>query len=151
MTKSALAATSLIAAVPGGFLAFLTVKAFLDHADKMGGMLQVVTGTTLLVSGLMALSPAAILLFSKRAPKAEEAAAPAGAVGAAATAAAAAEETVLVPGSKGSTDETTSEVDDEFGLESFGEEPEAEVEAGESGESMDLDDEAFEFDDEEFK
>lgn len=148
MTKSALAATSLVAAVPSGFLAFLTVKAFLDHADKMGGMLQVVTGTALLVSGLMTLSPVAILLFGKRSPKAEDAAATAGV---AASSAAAAEETVLVPSPKGSVDETSSEVDDAFGLEDFGADVAAEVEDSEPAESMDLDDDAFEFDDDEFK
>lgn len=73
MTKSALAATSLVAAVPGGFMAYLAVMAFMNHMAAMPVLLQAVVGATLLCSAMMALSPLGILLFSKGAPKAAKA------------------------------------------------------------------------------
>jgi hypothetical protein len=83
VTKGNLVATSLVGAIPAAGLAYLTVMAFIHFADKMATMLQVVTGTALVFSVLMALSPFAILLFVKSGaalePKAEAAAAVAGA------------------------------------------------------------------------
>ena len=63
MTKSQTALTSLVAAVPGGFLAYLLVMAFLGHADQMGGMLNGVVGVALLCSIAAALTPVGIMLF----------------------------------------------------------------------------------------
>jgi UPF0716 family protein affecting phage T7 exclusion len=56
-------ATSLVAAVPAAFLAFLMVSTFLGNADKMSGILMGLAGVTLLVSGLVAAMPIGILLF----------------------------------------------------------------------------------------
>lgn len=54
---------SLVAAVPGGILAFLLVMAFLSHADDMGGTLNGIVGFTLLCSVAAALMPVGIMLF----------------------------------------------------------------------------------------
>jgi hypothetical protein len=65
VTKGNLVATSLVGAIPGAALAYLTIMAFIHFADRMATMLQVVTGTALVCSVAMALSPFAILLFMK--------------------------------------------------------------------------------------
>lgn len=157
MTRGALATTSLVAAVPAGFLAYLTVRAFLDHADKMATMLQVVTGTTLLFSVLMALSPFAILLFV-RTPAVE------GAESAASEPAAVPQMSrvpAAVAAGGGGEDETVDEFSagaDEFdssdGLGAVDEESGSaegfdEFSAESEEDSFALDDDAFEFEDEE--
>lgn len=69
MNRISLALTSLVAAIPGGFMAYLCIKAFLSYTENMPTMLSVVNGVTLLVCVLLALLPFAILLFIKGKPK----------------------------------------------------------------------------------
>jgi hypothetical protein len=154
VTKTALMGTSLVAAIPGGFLAYLTICAFVYHAEKMATMLQVVTGTTLVFSVLMALSPFAILLFVRTAA----------AAGSASDAAATPQPhdlSGLHPRAEGPAqlsegDETVDEVfatgleEEELGG-AEGRDELAEVSADESSGSFELDDEEFEFDDEDLK
>lgn len=153
MTKAALMGTSLVAAIPGGFLAYLTIRAFVYHAEKMATMLQVVTGTTLVFSVLMALSPFAILLFVRTA-------ATAGSEAEAAAPTAAPNLSGLKQGAPALLSEGDETVDEEFaaaGLEAGefgGEEGIDEMEesaSGESSGSLELDDEEFEFNDEDLK
>lgn len=155
MTKTALMGTSLVAAIPGGFLAYLTICAFVYHAEKMATMLQVVTGTTLVFSVLMALSPFAILLFVRTAIAAEGP-----------TEAAATPQAPNLPGLQAGAagaalpSEGDETVDEEFaaagweeaelGGEEEGEEL-AEASSDESSGSFELDDAEFEFDDEDLK
>ncbi|MEZ6055738.1 MAG: hypothetical protein R3C01_03445 [Planctomycetaceae bacterium] len=88
MTRNSLALTSLVAAIPGGFMAYLLIMAFLSNPEKMPTMLNVVNGVALLVSVLLALGPIAILLFIRVKPSNEETAEAVGAgTGAAAIAA----------------------------------------------------------------
>jgi hypothetical protein len=152
VTKSALAATSLVAAVPGGFMAYLAVMAFLNHLDGMPTMLMVVTGTALAFSALMALTPVGILLFSKGTPKPDKKEES----GLAETAAVA-----TVP-ARDSTAEEESEAADETGFtpaEDFETESADDAVGAASEETMlssgdsefELEDDAFEFDDEDSK
>lgn len=46
MGKTSLAATSLIAALPGAVMTYIGVMAFLGYAEKMPGMLKIVAGAT---------------------------------------------------------------------------------------------------------
>lgn len=71
MSKLSFFFTTLVAAIPAAFLAYLCVMAFLMHADTLPGVLMAVTGLTLLLSvGIVAL-PVAVLL-RKGAPKPAE-------------------------------------------------------------------------------
>jgi hypothetical protein len=71
VTKLSFFFTTLVAAIPAAFLAYLCVMAFLMHADTLPGMLMVVAGLTLLLSvGIVAL-PVAVLL-RKGSPKLAE-------------------------------------------------------------------------------
>lgn len=72
MSKLNLMLLSLVAAVPGGVLAYLMVAAFLTRSGDMTGTFQILAGLTLVVSALVAVVPIGILLFSKKEPKAEE-------------------------------------------------------------------------------
>lgn len=155
MTKAALMGTSLVAAIPGGFLAYLTIRAFVYHAEKMATMLQVVTGTTLVFSVLMALAPFAILLFV-RTPSAAGSEAEA----------AAASQTPNLSGLKGGAaaaallSEGEETVDEELAAAGLDEEEFGggegfegveESSSGESSGSLELDEDEFEFDDEDLK
>ena len=156
MTKAALMGTSLVAAIPGGFLAYLTIRAFVYHAEKMATMLQVVTGTTLVFSVLMALSPFAILLFVRTASAAAateaKAASPAEAPNLSGLKGGAAAPVLFSEG-----DETVDEElaaagfdEEEFGGGEESDERE-ESASGESSGSLELDEDEFEFNDEDFK
>lgn len=72
MSKTSLALTSLVAAVPAAFLAYLMVMTFLSRAEHMTGMMQVLAGMTLLVSAVMMAMPAGILIFGPKAGKAKK-------------------------------------------------------------------------------
>jgi hypothetical protein len=163
VTKTATAATSLVAALPAAFLAYLGVMAFLQHADAMPMMLQVVTGLTLLIAVLMFLSPFAVLLFmrgAKAAPEAEVGAATAATPAAAAAVAAAPiaaeagseealefdDELAAEPASDLELEAPSSDLD----LEATGSEDELTAEPA-SDDAFEFDDEDFQFDDEEFK
>ena len=63
MSKTNLALSSLIAAIPGGFLAYLLVMAFLHHIGDMPMMLQVLVGLALVGCVVATLSPVGILVF----------------------------------------------------------------------------------------
>ena len=58
MSKLQLPLISLVAAIPGGFLAYLLVMAFLNHAESMP--------TTLLMSGVLVLMPLGALIFGPK-------------------------------------------------------------------------------------
>ncbi|QDT80380.1 hypothetical protein Mal35_38510 [Gimesia maris] len=66
MSKLQLPLISLVAAIPGGFLAYLLVMAFLNHAESMPTMLLAVAGTTLLMSGVLVLLPIGALIFGPK-------------------------------------------------------------------------------------
>ncbi|EDL59583.1 hypothetical protein [Gimesia maris] len=66
MSKLQLPLISLVAAIPGGFLAYLLVMAFLNHAESMPTMLLAVAGTTLLMSGVLVLMPLGALIFGPK-------------------------------------------------------------------------------------
>lgn len=154
VTKSALAATSSIAAIPGAFMAYLAVMAFLNHLEGMPTMLTVVIGVTLLFSALMALSPFAILLFSKGSPKA--AAEPAGGLAETAAVAAVPARDSKAGAESEQADETGFTPAEDFAAESGGEEDLGDVEAEEtiaatSDDAFEFEDDAFEFDDEDSK
>jgi hypothetical protein len=67
------ALTSLVAALPAAFLAFLLVsQGFLKNVGNMGPLLMVMVGGTLALSGFVVLVPAAIMVFGG--PKTKKAA-----------------------------------------------------------------------------
>lgn len=72
MSKSQLALTSLVAALPGGWLAYLMVMAYLGPgAGGWSIIVKGLTGTLLLVGATLAVMPIGILLFSgPKTPKA---------------------------------------------------------------------------------
>lgn len=153
MTKAALMGTSLVAAIPGGFLAYLTIRAFVYHAEKIATMLQVVTGTTLVFSVLMALAPFAILLFVRTpAAAGSEAAAPAQSPNLAGLKGGAAAAALLSEGEETVDEELAAAGldEEEFGGgEGF--EGLEESSSGESSGSLELDEDEFEFNDEDLK
>jgi len=68
------ALTSLVAALPAAFLAFLLVsQGFLKNVSNMGPLLMIMVGGTLALSGFVVLVPAAIMVFGG--PKTKKAAA----------------------------------------------------------------------------
>ncbi len=66
MGKFSLAVVSLIAAVPGGVLAFLVIRAFLSKTEKMSGMMIGLAATTLLMAVIVTLLPVFVLLFGSK-------------------------------------------------------------------------------------
>lgn len=64
MTKTKFALTSLVAAGPAAFLAYLLVMAFLNDIQAMPMLLQVLVGITLAGCVVAALSPVGILVFA---------------------------------------------------------------------------------------
>ena len=62
MSKLNLAAVSLVAAIPAGVLAFFSIYAFLNYAEEMQTMMQVVNGITLLAAVILILVPFVIML-----------------------------------------------------------------------------------------
>ena len=66
MNKLSLAAVSLVAAIPAGFLAVLMALAFLRHAEHMKTTLLVLAGLTLAVSALVTVMPFGILIFGAK-------------------------------------------------------------------------------------
>ena len=73
MNKNQLALTSLTAALPGAFLAYLMVAAFLTGFEHMAMTLQALAGLTLLVSAGVALMPVAIIVFGPKVEKPKKA------------------------------------------------------------------------------
>src|SRR5262245_57125199 len=71
MNKNALCLTSLVAAVPGAWLAVLMVMAFISYAGGWSFLVKGVAGILLLVGGMLAVMPIAIfVLAGPRAAKA---------------------------------------------------------------------------------
>lgn len=58
------ALTSLVAAIPAGFLAYSLVMVFLDRADRLTTIMQVMVGLTLACAALVTLMPFGLLIFS---------------------------------------------------------------------------------------
>ena len=65
MSRMALAALSLIAAIPAGILAAVGIMAFLTHTEHMQPLVMVVTGGATAMGVLLALTPI-IILVGKR-------------------------------------------------------------------------------------
>ena len=63
MGRTQRALTSLVAAIPAGFLAYLLVEVFLKRADTLPTMMKVLVGVTLLCAALVALIPFGLLIF----------------------------------------------------------------------------------------
>lgn len=72
MSKWNLIAVSIVAAVPGAFLAYLMVDAFLSGADAMSGTMMALVGITLATSATMALTPVGIAVFGGKEPAVAE-------------------------------------------------------------------------------
>jgi hypothetical protein len=70
VTKNALCLTSLVAAVPGAWLAVLMVMAFVNHAGGWSVTLQGLAGILLLIGSTLALMPVGIYVLMG--PKAEK-------------------------------------------------------------------------------
>ena len=73
VSKISFFVTTLLAAIPAAFLAYLCVAAFLFHSDALSGVLMGLIGLTLLLSVVVAALPAAVLL-KKGGPKSAKAA-----------------------------------------------------------------------------
>ncbi|QDT63259.1 hypothetical protein [Calycomorphotria hydatis] len=69
MGKITFAITSLVAAIPAGFLGYLVVMAFLNQFEHLPVMLSVVLGFTLLICLLVVAAPVAILLGPSPEPR----------------------------------------------------------------------------------
>ena len=63
MGRTQRALTSLVAAIPAGFLAYLLVVVFLKQADTLPTMMKVIVGVALLCAVLVALMPFGLLIF----------------------------------------------------------------------------------------
>jgi hypothetical protein len=79
VTKSSLALVTIVAAIPGAFLAFVLVTSLLHFFSDMPGMFVGLVALTLLSAALAALMPIGVMLFSgksggavAKAPKAEK-------------------------------------------------------------------------------
>ena len=73
MNKTQASLVSLVAAVPGGLLAYGMIMSFLHYSDKSPLSLKVISGMSLVMGLLLALLPFAILAFGgPRAAKALE-------------------------------------------------------------------------------
>ncbi len=69
MGRTQRALTSLVAAIPAGFLAYLLVMVFLSRADSLTMMTQIVVGVTLLCAALVALMPIGLMIFTGKKAK----------------------------------------------------------------------------------
>ncbi len=69
MSKLSLLLTSLVAAIPGGYLTYLMVMTFLNRADQMSGTLMGLAGLTLAMSACITLTPFGIAIFTPKGEK----------------------------------------------------------------------------------
>ncbi len=148
MQKNQLAATSLVAAIPAGILAVLLIMGFLRSTDRMTGVLIGVNAVALLMAILVALMPAAVMIFYGRERTEKKPKEDAGVSAAAAAA----------PGTTGAVTAEILTEDAEEAVEEVGFEDEAvatETDAYEFNademEDVESADEAFEFEDEDEK
>ena len=72
MGKLSLAGTSLVAAIPGGVLAYLMLMAVLNNLESMPTILKVSTISLLVVAGLITLFPFFILVYGPKSANAEK-------------------------------------------------------------------------------
>jgi hypothetical protein len=70
VSKIGLFLTSLVAAIPGGFMAYLMVMAFLNHSGGPNMWTKALAGMLLCIGGLLGVMPVGILLFAG--PKTEK-------------------------------------------------------------------------------
>lgn len=72
--KKSLSAASLVVAIPGAFLGYLLVMAFLESPgfDNMAGFFKIISGLSLALVTLMVLMPVVILIFGPKAEPAEK-------------------------------------------------------------------------------
>lgn len=66
MGRTQRALTSLVAAIPAGFLSYLLVMVFLNSADSLKMMTQIIAGLTLACSALVTLMPIGLLVMGGR-------------------------------------------------------------------------------------
>lgn len=66
MGRTQRALTSLVAAIPAGFLSYLLVMVFLDQADSLNTKLQIAVGVTLLASVMVTLMPFVLLIPGRK-------------------------------------------------------------------------------------
>lgn len=66
MGRTQRALTSLVAAIPAGFLSYLLVMVFLNQADSLKTTMQAVVGATLLASVIVAVMPFVLLIPGKK-------------------------------------------------------------------------------------
>ena len=66
MSKLHLPLMSLVAAIPAGFLTYLLVMAFLNHAEAMSTTLLGVAGLTVLLSAALTIMPIGALIFGPK-------------------------------------------------------------------------------------
>ena len=64
MGKTGLLCTSIVAAVPAGYLSYELVSTFLTRAEGLETIMYVIAGITLTCSALITITPVGILLFS---------------------------------------------------------------------------------------
>lgn len=64
MGRTQRALTSLVAAIPAGFLAYSLVMVFLNRADSLTTIMQLLVGVTLACAALVTLMPFGLLIFS---------------------------------------------------------------------------------------
>jgi len=149
MGKTQTAASSLVLALPAGFLAFLTIMAGLQNTENMPTLLMAVVWATAGLSALMALFPVGILLFMKSGAAPAAAAATAGSAAAASGISEASEPEVHGAIEEGDLAETTDLGDlGESESEVLEDEPLDEVEGlGDLDDDLQVDDDAFDLDD----
>lgn len=75
MTKLSLFLTSLVAALPGALLAYLTVMSFIDYGEGSSGVMKGLAGLGAAMGSLLALMPVGILVLV-RSPGSEKKAKP---------------------------------------------------------------------------
>ncbi|MDX1967504.1 MAG: hypothetical protein SFV23_10060 [Planctomycetaceae bacterium] len=71
MTRTQTAAASLVAAIPAGILGALLVMVFLNHAENLKLMTQLLVGGTLAVTAAITFTPFAVLIFGGKKPAAK--------------------------------------------------------------------------------
>lgn len=72
MSRLALAAVSLVAAIPAAWLAVVAILAFVNHTENMGTIILIVNGAATAIGVLLALTPIIILVGKRRGPKEPE-------------------------------------------------------------------------------
>ena len=143
MSKLQLPLMSLVAAIPGGFLTYLLVMAFLNHAEAMSTTLLGVAGLTLLLSAVLTIMPIGALIFgpkgaSKKKKKGEDI-----------------DETDSTDEDDDLVPDSAAELSDEIGVDEFDAEEDDDLASGDEldfGESDDFSDSEIssEFEDDDF-